>query len=99
MNVIDKNFAFDYGSIFVTGSLRELIKRDRNISEYVHECIIKHISGNWGNICREDWELNNRALENGGRLLSSYCFSDMEQIWVITEADRKTTSVLFSHDY
>lgn len=60
-----------------------------------------HASGNWGDVCDEDWESNNEALRTGDRLLSAYWLDDAhtEKIWIITEADRSATTILFPEEY
>ena len=56
------------------------------------------------NLNPEDIECNNLALEYGSRILSSYTipFSfgfDQSKVWIITEADRSSTTILFPSDY
>ena len=56
------------------------------------------------NLNPEDIECNNLALEYGSRILSSYMipFSfgfDHNKLWIITEADRSSTTILFPSDY
>lgn len=50
-----------------------------------------------------DVETNNLALENNGRLMSSYPFDPKNPtgqcLWIITEADRSSTTVLLPEDY
>ena len=59
----------------------------------------RHASGDWGTLDREDWQANDQALLEGGRLLSVYDSSDERKFWIITEADRSVTTVLFPEDY
>ena len=56
------------------------------------------------NLNPEDIECNNPALEYDSRILSSYTipFSfgfDHNKLWIITEADRSSTTILFPSDY
>ncbi len=56
------------------------------------------------NLNPEDIECNNLALEYGSRILSSYTipFSfgfDHNKLWIITEADRSSTTIFFPSDY
>jgi hypothetical protein len=64
----------------------------------VLECLKRHLFGDWGEVCPEDQESNRVALMNGFRLLSSYTVDDTK-IWVITEADRSSTTILFPDEY
>lgn len=61
--------------------------------------IDRHKNCDWGDLCQEDWLMNDEAVRNGDRILSVYHLSDGEKIWIITEADRSVTTVLFSEDY
>ncbi len=56
------------------------------------------------NLNPEDIECNNLALEYGSRNLSSYKIPfpfgfDHNKHWIITEADRSSTTILFPSDY
>ena len=58
----------------------------------------RHLSGDWGEIDRDDAAANDRALTHGERLLSVYDVNG-EKLWVITEADRSATTVLTPGEY
>ena len=56
------------------------------------------------NLNPEDIDCNNLALEYGSRTLSSYTIQfsfgfDHNKLWIITEADRSSTTILFPSDY
>ena len=63
------------------------------------EFLSRHANGDWGDVDSEDWELNDRALSEGTRLLSAYRTQRDERIWVITEADRSVTTLLLPEEY
>ena len=58
----------------------------------------RHVKGDWGDLDDEDKQANQRALIDGGRLFSAYV-KDGQKIYVITEADRSATTVLFAEEY
>jgi hypothetical protein len=62
-------------------------------------CLTLHRGGDWGEVCEEDRETNNQALKYGGRLLSVYSSMDGVTFWIITEADRSSTTILLPEDY
>lgn len=64
----------------------------------VADALSSHANGDWGIICKEDWEANEEALREGGRLMSAHGSSD-ERFWIITESDRSVTTVLMPEDY
>jgi hypothetical protein len=60
----------------------------------------RHSSGDWGDLDADDKAANEAALAHEGRLLSSYVLPGTgNQVWVITEADRSVTTVLYPSDY
>jgi len=61
--------------------------------------IQRHQAGDWGDVGTADRDANNRALEEGTRILSIYHSSKGEKFWIITEADRSATTVLLPQDY
>ena len=63
------------------------------------EYLMRHLSGDWGEVDGEDWRENEYSLTHGLRLLSAYSLSDGTKIWLITEADRSVTTFLLPEDY
>ncbi len=59
----------------------------------------RHATGDWGNLCAEDYAANDGALVHGTRLLSSYRSKAGIVFWIITEADRSLTTILLPEDY
>ncbi len=50
--------------------------------------IARHVAGDWGDLCEDDKQSNQEALETGGRIFSAYTLADKSRIWVITEENR-----------
>lgn len=61
--------------------------------------LTRYANGDWGDVCKEDWKINDEALKNGLRLLSEYKLPDGRWIWIITEWDRSTTTLLLLEEY
>ena len=61
--------------------------------------LTRHLAGDWGEVCVEDKQENERSLEQGWRILSAYTLKTGVVIWVITEADRASTCVLLPSEY
>ena len=61
--------------------------------------INRHAAGDWGDVCDEDRQLNEDAIKGGARTMSVYNVQPGLTIWVITEADRSTTTALLPEDY
>lgn len=58
----------------------------------------RHVCGDWGDVPPEDAAANQASIELGTRILSSYKVAS-EVVWVITEADRSSTTLLFPSEY
>ena len=65
----------------------------------------RHVLGDYGDLCEEDKELNRHSLTNGMRIFSSYKLTKpgddttTETVWVITESDRTSTTILMPSEY
>lgn len=70
------------------------IEKNMSATE-IFDMVKRHHSGDWGEMCQEDKELNEEALKTGERLHSSYTNTRGEKVWVITEWDRSVTTVLY----
>ncbi len=67
-----------------------------------HTLVARHHLGDWGELDDHDRRANEKALKTGRRLLSSYPFGDGDptlKVWIITEADRSTTTILLPEEY
>ena len=63
------------------------------------DLLYRHVTGDWGDLCEEDKQQNERSLRIGARIFSSYLLPTGEKIWVITEADRSATTFLLPIEY
>jgi hypothetical protein len=64
-----------------------------------HEFLARHLRKDWGDLSVEDWHENELSLRAGFRLLSVYHTRLGEKLWIITEADRSTSTVLLPSEY
>jgi len=87
---------FSLGQVVATpGALEALTESGQSPDEFLR----RHVSGDWGDVCEEDQEANENALRYGERLLSSYRTSKGTKLWIITEADRSSTTLLLPDEY
>ncbi|WP_310610158.1 hypothetical protein [Limnohabitans sp.] len=86
---------FTLGKIIATRAVFEHLEgANIDASKYLK----RHACGDWGDIPFEDKTENEFAVTRRLRLLSSYSVGG-KRIWVITEADRSVTTLLFPHEY
>ena len=92
---------FSLGRIVATpGALHVLRDADQQPGEF----LARHVTGDWGDLDKEDSNLNNAAVIDGNRILSAYTTRKGERIWVITEAAnevglRYCTTILKPEEY
>ena len=60
--------------------------------------LVRHVSGDWGEVPHEDARDNELSVQEGFRILSSYTVGG-ERVWIITEADRSSTCILLPEEY
>ena len=96
---------FELGDLCYTPRAHAILK-EKMVSPF--QLIARHVTGDWGDVCDEDAQANEQALELGGRLMSVYGITvpmeDNEtsasiRVWVITEADRSVTTILLPEEY
>jgi len=61
--------------------------------------LARHVNGDWGDLSVEDLAANELAVLTGKRLLSSYTMPGGGKVWIVTEADRSTTTILLPDEY
>ncbi len=86
---------FRLGQIVATrGVLKHLEHHGIQADPYLR----RHVGGDWGDVPLDDALANERAAKHGARILSSYEIAG-QRVWIITEADRSVTTLLFPSEY
>lgn len=86
---------FPLGQVVATpGVLDHLDRHGINAQVYLE----RHRRGDWGNVPPDDAAENELSVQQGFRVLSSYDIAG-ERVWIITEADRSSTTLLFPSEY
>lgn len=93
---VEKAPLFALGGVVVTAGAEELLA---TLSLEPAILIARHVTGDWGELCKEDQQENERAVKKSGRVFSSYELPDNHKVWVITECDRSYTTVLLPDEY
>ena len=90
------NSKFPLGEIYLTPGASEAISESRDDTL---KFLRRHVSGDWGTVDHHDQNANEEALEIGARILSAYNTTMGKKLWVITEADRASTTILLPSEY
>lgn len=91
--------SFNLGHLVVTRGVNDLMAENQAFTEFAMSSLAKHRHGDWGNLSDEDRQENELSLQKGFRLLSAYEAEGLPKIWIITEADRSATTILFPDEY
>ena len=87
---------FALGRVVATpGALRALEHAEQLPAEFLD----RHVNGDWGDVPDADKQENELSVEQGFRILSAYTTSAGEKIWILTEADRSSTTIMLPSEY
>jgi len=88
----------ELGSVYSTPGALETLEQHRM---HPLELLSRHRRGDWGDVSCDDWESNETALKEGWRVLSCYKLGKDgdDRLWIITEADRSSTTILRPEEY
>ena len=88
---------FTLGRVGATPGALALLHGDDNLASLL---VTRHAHGDWGDIDDDDAGLNVQAVKLGGaRILSAYKLFKAGTLWIITEADRSSTTILTPAEY
>jgi len=83
----------------MTRGIADKVAEDPRFAQFVLQSMTRHANGDWGDLCAEDKKGNELALLQGNLRLFSAYETPPWKIWIITEADRSVTTVLFPEEY
>ena len=89
-----KGSLFELGQVVFTPGTIDMAASGLNLIPY----LVRHASGDWGDLEQSDKNENNFSVKNGFRILSSYK-TPLGKLWIITEADRSVTTLLLPEEY
>ena len=85
-------------ALFPLGQIRLTFNAMRRLArEDVQRAVLRHVSGDWGDVSPDEWRENQRSLA-ALRLFSVYHDDAGREFWVVTDADRTRTTVLLPED-
>ena len=91
---------FELGMLVATTRIADRIREDKEFNHFVFDSLERYKNCDWGDLDEEGKMMNDEALKCGDRLLAAYKNAEKDlKIWIITEADRKTTTILFPEEY
>ena len=81
---------FSLGQIVATpAALRAIESSGQSPADFVR----RHAAQDWGDLDKEDKQLNDQAVQDGSRILSAYHTSNGTKVWIITTRKIAAASV------
>ena len=96
--VEDKNPSplFPMGLIMATpGAIKSMEEAGQDRTEL----LMRHVTGDWGDLGEEDKQENDFSVDKSLRIFSAYNLESGEKVYIITEADRSSTTILRPEEY
>jgi hypothetical protein len=92
----DQTRKFPLGQVVATpAALVAFEESGEEPTAYLH----RHNRADWGDVDEHDSVENELSLKRGFRLLSAYTLRSGVKVWIITEADRSSTTILLPEEY
>lgn len=86
---------FPLGQVVATREvLTHFEKHGINAQDYLD----RHVRGDWGDISSPDAAQNVYSVREGFRIFSQYTIAQ-RKVFVVTEADRSSTAIMFPEEY
>ena len=85
------------GKVF--GTFGAVVAFAKALDDDFNSYLSRHANGDWGEVNDHDRQANEYAVEHGLPVRSAYTLSSGEKIWVRTEADRSSTTILLPDEY
>jgi hypothetical protein len=92
---INAPLLFQLGAVVATAGALDLLDRAGTNATV---CLTRHQTGDFGMLSPPDLHENHVAISCGYRIFSAYDIG-CERLWVITEADRSSTTLLLPSEY
>lgn len=93
---------FDLGNVVITQGTAQAMASFENSAKKFAELLVRHATGDWGELDESDKRINDRAVTDGNMILSQYRINDETVFWIISdpadEAGQRVTTVLLPEE-
>ena len=93
---------FLLGNLCASHLVASKAAENRAFENFIWQAVDRYRQGDWGDLPASDKRANDLAVQQGGRrIFAVYVYEAQPNlnIWIITEADRSTTTVIFPDEY
>lgn len=93
---------FLLGNLCASRSVADTAAENPAFNAFLWRSLARYRQGDWGEMSDADKYRNDEAINNGDlRIFAAYEYAGQKEwkIWIITEADRSATTVIFPNEY
>lgn len=94
--------SFPFGRLCASRGVADTAAEYPAFDNFIWKSLRRYRLGDWGEMADADKRANDEAVVNGDlRIFAAYQYAGRMdwKIWIITEADRSATTVLFPDEY
>jgi hypothetical protein len=93
--LVVEQWAFPLGFVAVTRGAMEKLRPSE-----IESALNRHARGDWGELCEQDRQTNERSLKTNGGVMSVHLAGEnRERFYVITDPGHTVTTVLLPEEY
>lgn len=82
---------FELGSLYASPAAIKVLQEKSSITDVLN----RHARGDWSEMVEADQRLNQHAVKSGAHVFSQFLIAG-EELWVLTDAQRRSTKILLS---
>lgn len=90
--------SFALGNVYKTIGIQNKLEEDSDYIKEIITCLERYMNSDFGSLCADDVSANLEAIKFDYRILGAYN-TTYGKIYIITEADRSTTTIMFANEY
>ena len=91
---------FELGKLVMTRGVADRLEESADFAAHVMRSLQRYTAYDWGDLCKEDAAMNDSAIgPNEDRIFAAYEHPEQPNVWIITEADRSYSTILFPSEY
>jgi len=91
---------FELGQLVMTRGVADRLEESADFAKHVMRSLQRYTACDWGEMLKGDAAMNDSAIgPDADRIFAAYESQEHPKIWIITEADRSYTTILFPSEY
>ena len=91
--------SLNLGQLVMTRGINDEMATNTKFTQEILRSISRYKSMDWGELCEEDKQMNDRAIKMGDDRIFARYDTSKGIVYIITEWDRSVTTILFASEY